>query len=204
MIAWTTVRPALDALFSRLAGVPADATRARDAGAGEFTFPADSDLGNEDTDGEGGPLSLTFHLVKVTTLGRDGYEIEWDEDAPIEGDTSGPQGAPADGGLIYTATGPRIVHVEASLETWNQDIPAHDYMRRFRDRLPLPSARAELVAVGLALNTASEIRDASYEDEEGRAVSVYSFELWFNAFSSESDDPITTIDRVNSTIEEPA
>jgi hypothetical protein len=204
MIAWPTVKPVLDALFARLSGVPADAVRARDAGAGEFTFPADSDAGNDDTDGEGGPLSLTFHLVKVTTLGRDGYETAYDEDAPIEGDTSGEGGAAVNGGVVYTVTGPRIVHIEATLETWHQGIPAHDYMRRFRDRLPLPSARAELATVNLAINEVSPIRDASYEDEEGRAVSVYSFELWLNAFSSESDDPITTIDRVNSTIEEPA
>lgn len=199
MIPWSTVRPALEALFARLSGVPVLATHTRDGGTEEFAYPAD-----EDEPGTGGPLSLTFHLVRVDTLGRDAYEVAFDPDAVIAGDTSGPQGAPATGGVVYTVTGPRIVHVEAVIETWDQLSPAHDYMRRFRDRITLPSARAELAVVGLALSEAGQVRDAAYEDEEGRQVSAYSCEFWFNAFSEESDAPITTIDQVNSTIEEPA
>jgi hypothetical protein len=199
MIPWTTVRPALEALFARLAGVPALATHTRDGGAEEFAFPAD-----EDEAGAGGPLELTFHLVRVQTLGRDEQRMAYDPDAVIAGDTSGPGGAPATGGIVYTVTGPRIVHIEAVIDTWDQLAPAHDYMRRFRDRLTLPSARAELNAVGLALSEAGDIQDAAYEDEDGRQVSRYSCEFWFNAFSEESDDPITTIDQVISPIEEPA
>ncbi len=195
---WPEIETALSALFSRLSGlpkavvtsaaspIPAPAVGSRD---GEFKFPSIIKQ-----------ASVEFSVVSVVPVGVDEYRPRYDPTAVIAGDTSGPGGTPVTGGVIYELVGNRRWVLEVSVECWDQKT-ALDYARAIHDRAGLPSSRAELSAVGLALASKGEIQDASYEDETGRAVGLFLFELTCNGSMFVVDAAVTTIETVETVTE---
>ncbi len=179
MIGWTAFSAGFGALLSRLSGLPSvDPT---DDGLG-FTFPGDATC-----------ATMSFAFRSSTPLGRDELRRDWDPDAVIDGDTSGPDGDPALGGVVYSANGNREIILLVTCESHLQTTPAWPYIERVRDYLSLPSAHAELVALGVAYQKSGQIHDLSRE-QDGRMVSRYVLEIWLNTMSNAVDLPITTIE----------
>jgi hypothetical protein len=192
----------LTSLFADLSGVPALASRAVDA---DFTFPAD-----EDTDQAGGPVELTFSIDGTHALGRDEIRQDYrpgtydagdgDEPLEIEGDTYEPDPDNPElrlGGIVFTACGNRVVTITIRVESHDQTHPAWEYAERLRSKLALPSSRARLYALDLARQSVSELKNLSYDGDDGRPVSAYALELICNAASNVADEPVTTIERVD-------
>ena len=198
MLTFLQLQAGLMSLFSDLSGVPATATRAVDA---DFTFPADVDTADE-----GGPVELTFSIDGIRGLGRDEIRGGYDPDLEIPGDTYEPD--PEDpearlGGYTYLACGNRVVSITIRVESHNQAHPAWEYAERLRSKLALPTSRARLYALELARQSVSELHNVTYDGDDGRPVSAYALELICNAATNVTDEPVTTIERVNVVIEEP-
>ena len=192
---WEEIEAGLTSLLSRISalpksmiasvgsGVAAGSVGARD---GNVTFPMTKKL-----------AQIEFAIVSVLPLGTDEERSHFDPNAIIQGDISGPGGTPQNGGVIYEVCGNRTWTIEISIECWDLK-KGPDYARACHDRISLPSARAELAALGLPLSGIGDLNDASYEDEEGRAVSLFIFEITCNGSTVVVDEPVTTIETVDT------
>jgi hypothetical protein len=185
------LRTGLNALFARLSGLPTSVTKPKSAGT---VYAMGPDM-----------TRLVWQVTDIDSIGMDELRTEYDPDLEIEGDTYEPD--PEDpgarlGGVVYTACGPRSYTIELRVECENQDVEARPFLQRVRDKISLPSAQRELYALGLGFREAGPILDASFDDDDGRTVSVYVCELFFNAAASVDDDPVTTIESIQL-IEDP-
>lgn len=197
-----TIETGLDALFRRLATVggvvPASAGSRAVSGIGkaqgQITFPAPSN-----------PTTLDWTIVSVRPNGRGELRADYAggtfEGAPdpvvIEGDTYVPDPGQPDlrlGGVVYSQHTHTSWTVEVRIESSEQTKPASAHWRALLGRLRLPSAHAELDALGLAYVNADEMADDTYDDEHGRAVSVFIGNLYLNGAEYAEDLPVTTIE----------
>lgn len=151
-------------------------------------------MANQDTDAR-----LTFNTVSIRSIGgADEVRQEYDPDLEFEGDTSGPDDEPANGGFAINVGGPRVWTLTIKVECWDLNKTAFEYAERARANLQRPSVLAMIVALGCSLNDVRASRDISF-DERGRRVSAAVFELVLNITSNLDDDPVTTIETVNVT-----
>lgn len=175
---------AISALLARLAGLHAKAVGPADAG---WRLPSPAEQARVD-----------FDLISNVGLGVDEWATEFDPDAEIEGDTSGPGGAAATGGIIYTAQGDRVQTWQVKVECGRQDATAHRYAERIRNGLGLPSTRAALAAVGLGLQLPVGATRPAHFAHDGRQISAAIFEFRTNSVGSATEtEAITTIGEVS-------
>jgi hypothetical protein len=193
MIPWSQLSPLLGALITDLAGLPAAATQARDEGASTssspgFSFPADD-----------GGASIDYAIFSITPNGKAEIREVYDPTLVIPGDTSGPGGTPALGGIIQSANQNDEVVIEVSATLFGVSTPAWEALQTFKSKLALESVHARFAAMGLALWKSGPVNEiAGWVD--GRRISKYVIELWCNSMSNASDAPITTIQQVNGTV----
>jgi hypothetical protein len=194
---WVEIEAGLGTLFARLSGLPKASpasaasplpTAAVGSRDGEFKFPSVVKQ-----------ASIDFAVVSVVPVGIDEKRPRFDPAAVIAGDTSGPGGTPQTGGVVYDVVGNRRWVIEVAIECFDQK-KGLDYARAVHDRLSLPSSRAELSALGLALSSTGDMQDASYEDETGRAVALFVFEITCNGCMVVTDEAITTIETVETEV----
>lgn len=193
MLPWSQLSPALADLITSLSGLPAAATQARDEGAATsgssgFSFPADD-----------GGASIEYAIFSITPNGKAEVREVYDPTLVIPGDTSGPGGAPALGGITQSANENLEVVIEVSSTVQGVSTPAWEALLAFKSKLKLESAHAKFVAMGLALWKTGPVTEIGGW-VEGRRISKYVVELWCNAMSNASDAPITTIKTVNGTV----
>lgn len=142
---------------------------------------------------------LEFKLVSLVSLGGgDEVRTEFDPDLEIPGDTSGEGGAPVSGGFTSTVSGVRVLTFSVKGTCYDHKKGAFEYLERVRSNLQRPSILDRIKALDLSLNDVMPGRDISYV-REGRAVSCAVFDLVLNATSGLTDDPVTTIESVNTT-----
>lgn len=149
--------------------------------------------------------SMSFKVIGLRSLGGgDEVRTEYDPDAVIEGDTSGPEGAPATGGFIVGVGGPRVLTMSVKCEVYgDQEHTAFEYVERARSNLNLPSILQRIADLECSLNSVGNSRDMT-STKEGRTVSVCQFDLVLNITSNlTEEDPVTTIKTVNVAREEP-
>lgn len=194
MIAWPAFQTGFAALLTRLSGVPAYVANARDDGV-NYTFPAGAPYPAPGSTDEG-QVKLDFSIVSETPVGRDELRTEYDPAVHPAGDTYAGPGAPL-GSVIYSANGNRDLVIEVTCDRFNQSQPAYETLQRVRDKLWLPSARAECTALGIAISGSRPILRVDAE-LDGRSVSRYILEITANSMSNASDDPVTTIETVNA------
>lgn len=192
--AWATLEPALSALFARIATVPG-AVPSASGSTGPSVVRARSLTGKFPAPSN--PTTLHWFVAKVERIGRDELRQTYDPDTMIEGDTYQPD--PEDpearlGAVIMSLHGHRRWTLEVRIESPNQSRPASEHFRALVDRMRLPSASAELEAVGLAYTGWDEMTDDEFDGDDGRPVSVYIGRLFFNGSSFAQDAPITTIE----------
>jgi hypothetical protein len=180
MIAWTTLRDELTALFCGLSGVSADASGDAD---GTFSFPSDTTQ-----------ASLRWRIRGEDSLGSDELRTSINEDYEFAGDSSGKTGA-----VLYTLIGQRELFVEVRIECGRQDVTARPALEALRTRIGLPSSLRTLRELGLALVRIGRIIEAPGYNPDGRALSVYLVEITFATTSIEVDTPATTIETITST-----
>lgn len=192
MIAWPAFQTGFAALLTRLSGVPAFVANARDDGI-NYTFPAGAPYPEPGSTDEG-QVKLDFSIVSERPWGRDEIRTEYDPNTHPAGDTYAGPGAPL-GSVIYSANGNREVVIEITCDRFNQSQPAFETLQRIRDKLWLPSARAECTALGIAISKSGPIMRIDAE-LDGRAVSRYVLEVTANSMSNASDAPVTTIETV--------
>lgn len=180
------IRGALRTVINRIDGISIDATNGEDQ---PVYFAAD-------------PATLakcTFNVIAVTPLFIDETRQTYDPAGNPPGDMYAPPGGnPGDlGSVIESVHGYRRLTVSIKCECFDQSDAgtAWTYLERVRSRLRLPSSRATLEAAGCAISDIGPSRDLSY-DEDGRRVSVAQFDLFLNAADEQSDDPVTTIERI--------
>lgn len=195
--AWSQLEPALSASFRRIATVPG-AIPSVSGSSSPSVVSARSIRGQMPSPSN--PTTLHWYILRVEPVGRDELRTVYDPDTMIEGDTYQPD--PEDpearlGAIITTLHGQRAWTIEVRVESPNQSIPASEHFRSLVDRMRLPSVSAELEAVGLAYTGWSEITDDEMDGEDGRPVSVYIGQLFFNGASFAQDSPITTIEDAN-------
>lgn len=194
MIAWTQFQTGFAALLTRLSGVPANVANARDDGL-KFTFPAAAPYPEPGTT-DMGQVALNFAVLGESPVGRDELRTAYDPDTQPEGDTYDGPGAPL-GSVVYSANGNREITLEITCDRFDQTSPAFETLQRIRDKLWLPSARAECAALGIAISKTGRISRVDANLLDGRSVSRYVLEVTANAMSNASDDPITTIETAN-------
>ena len=152
-------------------------------------FPPDGPEGSE-------TVTLTYKIHSEAPVGGDELRRAWDPTAVIAGDTSGAGGSPVDGGIIYAANGNRELVVRVFAQSYVQGNPGWAALQRVRNRFALPSVQAQFKAMGVALQKSGPIQDVSYS-QDGRMVSRYVLEVWFNTMSNAADSAITTIETVD-------
>lgn len=144
---------------------------------------------------------LEFKLISLVSLGGgDEVRQEYDPDLVIEGDTSGPNGDPATGGFVVGVGGPRVMTFSVKVVCHDLVMTAFEYVERVRSNLNRPSILDRIAELECSLNDIGGSRDMSYA-REGRMISVAGFDLVLNITSNLEDDPITTIETVNTTNE---
>jgi len=192
--AWSTLEPALSALFARLSTVPGAVPSA--SGTSGPSVVQSRDVPRQFAS-PSNPTTLHWYIAQVVPIGRDELRSVYDADTAIVGDTYEPD--PEDpearlGAVLVSLHGQRIYTIEVRIECPNQSTPASEHFRALVDRIRLPSAADELEAIGLAYTNWDEIADDEYDGEDGRPVSVYIGRLVFNGASFAQDAPITTIE----------
>lgn len=192
MIAWPDFQTGFAALLTRLSGVPTGVANARDDGI-NYTFPAGAPYPEPGSTDEG-QVKLDFSIVSERPWGRDELRTEYDPSVHPAGDTYAGPGAPL-GSVIYSANGNREFTIEITCDRFNQSQPAFETIQRIRDKLWLPSARAECAALGIAVSKSGPIMRVDAE-LDGRSVSRYVLEVTANSMSNASDAPVTTIETV--------
>lgn len=135
---------------------------------------------------------LSFKVRTISRVGRDELRTEYDPDAEIDGDAYAGDDAPL-GGVVYEATGQRRLMLEVKVECGQGTVMAWPFVERVRDRIQLPSTRAALDALGVAVARVGVTRDMNFSNA-GRVVSAAVLEVELNAASSETDAPVTTIE----------
>lgn len=193
-LAWAELEPKVSALFTRIATVPGEIPSVTgslspsvvQARSTSNMFPAPSS-----------PTTLHWHVQKVAPVGRDEIREAYDPDTKIDGDTYVPDPENPDerlGAVIATEHGQRKWTIQVRIESPNQSVPASEHFRAMVDRMRLPSVADELEATGLAYTGWNELTDAEYDGEDGRPISVYIAQLFFNGASFAQDSPVTTIE----------
>lgn len=177
-----TIADGLAALIDRLTGLTNTG-----ADGGDTVFPDDEHQ-----------AIASFRLTSAVGVGRDELRRDYDPDAVIEGDTSGPGGTPATGGVVVTSGGPRVLTYTITIECGRQDITAAYFLEKLRTGLGLPSARRELNAIGCGYSEFRTLRDttASFANRE---ISYAVGELILNAADTAGDAPVTTVKHVVGT-----
>lgn len=206
VVAWSVLEPGMSALLSRLSGIPASAVAPTTAPTGEPTtaipLPA---VGAADGAfrfaSDVKQARVDWKIRSVAPVGTDELRPRYDPAAVIAGDTSGPGGTPATGGVIYESVGSRRYLFEIRVECGRQDVTGRAYAEAIRDRLPLPSSLRELRGLGLAFVRSGPVHDAGEYDQNGRAVSVYVLEITCTGASFAMDLPVTTIETVETTVD---
>ncbi len=188
--AWSTLAPALSALFARLATVPGSVPSA--SGTSGPSVVQSRDVPRQFA-APSNPTTLHWYIAQIVPIGRDELRSAYDAETQPDGDTYDGAGAPL-GSIIATLHGQRVYTIEVRIECPNQSTPASEHFRALVDRIRLPSAADELEAIGLAYTTWDELADDEYDGEDGRPVSVYIGRLVFNGASFAQDAPITTIE----------
>lgn len=193
MLPWSQLSPLLADLITTYAGLPAAATQARDEGASTngspgFSFPAD-DAGS----------SIEYAIFSITPNGKAEIRNTYDPTLVIPGDTSGPGGTPALGGIVQTANQNEEVVIEVSATVQGVSTPAWEALRNFKASLALEDAHQKFVAMGLAYWKSGPVTEIAGW-VQGRRISKYVLELWCNAMSNATNSPITTIQHVNGTV----
>lgn len=198
-VAWSALEPALNTLFARIATIPGSVPSVSGSASPSVvqsrSVPAKMPSPSN-------PATLHWYIVSMAPVGRDELREAYDPDTMIEGDTYEPN--PEDpeerlGAILVSEHGQRAWVLEVRIESPNQSKPASEYFRVLVDRMRLPSAAAEIEAVGLAYTGHSKIADGEYDGEDGRPISVYIGQLFFNGASFSQDSPITTIEVANIT-----
>jgi hypothetical protein len=202
-VAWIPFRDGLNSIFKRTAtvgGVIPDVTGSRRPSAvghvgGKVAVISPSN-----------PTSLDWELVSIVPVGKDELRSEYrggtfegaEDPVVIEGDTYVPDPDAPElrlGGVVYAQTGQRSYTFEIRIESRNAESrPASEHARALVDRMRLPSVHDALEALGLAFVSWDEVTSDIYDDEEGRAVSVYIARLFMNGASYAEDLPVTTIE----------
>ena len=160
------------------------------------------------TDGNGNPIgsgtgtnpqaNVTVEILSIQGLGFDEWRKSYDPAARPAGDTYSGPGAPL-GGIVYEVKGFREVTVQFMVECFDESgAGAHVFLEQIRTRIGLPSIEIELNTAGFAYQTIKASHTADYDDESGRRVDVALFEMVFNAFDTATDDPLTTIETVDT------
>jgi hypothetical protein len=211
--AWAQLEPALSALFKRIATVPGSPVVPAVAGALSPSVVEARLLKNK-LPAPSRPVTLDWYIVSIVGVGKDEIRSEYrpgtfdatEEETPIEipGDVYEPNPDEPDerlGGVVVSQHGQRTWTLELRAESHNQSQPATETMRALVDSMRLDSVNAELEAIGLAYTGWSELTDDAYDDEDGRAVSVYIAQLFFNGSSFREDAPQTTIESAEITTE---
>jgi len=183
---WPTLQAGLTALFATLSGLPAGMGGPND---GKISFPA------KDLRGE-----FEFRIVSNAPVGIDERRRDYDPDAEVPGDEFEVPDAPPGtrlGGFIYSTAGNRKVTIEFRVDCRKVTVGARDFVEAVANKIQLPTARASLRELGLALASVGPVVDAvGGFDEHGRAVSAYVVEIFCNAAASVADTPITTIEQI--------
>ncbi len=207
---WSTLEPGLSTLFKRLATVPGvvpsvTGSKGPSISSGRYGTNAVPSPSN--------PVTLDWTIASVTPVGKDELRTEYlpgtydaeDGDTPIAiaGDTFEPDAENPElrlGGIVYSQHGQQVFTIEVRIESSNASHPPHEHFRALVGSMRLPSAAETLEALGLAYTSWDEIADSAYDDEDGRAVSVYIGRLYFNGSSYREDLPVTTIEFANRVV----
>jgi hypothetical protein len=183
--------------LNTLGGLPPHVAKARDDGF-DFTFPAGAPV-REDGSTDDGQVSLDFSIVSAVPVGAYEQRETYDEDAEVPGDVYEPD--PDDpearlGGFVQSVNVNEDVTIEVTCDRYNQTAPAYATLARIRDRISLPSSRATLAALGIAVRGTGPIRRVDGAID-GRAVSRYVLELFCNSSSMATEEEyVTTIEHV--------
>ncbi len=202
----------LKAILDDIADIPGNVTQTLGGpqlmpSIGTFDPLANNEDPDSDTPNVAKLAKMTFELTSVTPLGRDEQRKTYDPDAVIAGDIYEPDPEnPSErlGGIVHETGGNRVWLVTVKCEAFVGAAAgtAHYHLERVRTRLNLPSVREALTLLGLARNSIGPSRQADYDDDSGRRVSVQWFELKLNAADSAADAPVTTIEKTESEYEE--
>jgi hypothetical protein len=203
---WTQLEAALETLFIRLSNLPVTTAPSAASGIkvagstqGQLLLPSDvqqadiefaviSDIGY-------GMPELRMHYDANVPYPGDTYEIPETDEEYDEGDPEKKLGT-----VICEVNENRQVVMQVSVSCAFQETNAYDYARAIALRLPLPSARDELVALGLALVDVGPVQGPIPQlDPNFRAVGKYAFELTCNYMGHAIDAPQTTIETADIT-----
>jgi hypothetical protein len=201
ILPWMQLEPALKTLFKRLSNLPV--TSAPSAAAGikaiggkqsDVKLPA----GSQQADVE-------FAIISDVPVGQAELRSRYDEDIPYPGDTyvippTDPDYDEDDpekklGTFIDEVNQNQQVTIQVTVSCGFQKTHAYDYANAMRNRLHLPSARAELRTMGLALAGVGKVLGPLPElDPNFRDVGKYAFEMVCNGMTYAIDAPVTTIE----------
>jgi hypothetical protein len=148
--------------------------------------------------------TLKFRIVGYQPLGLPEEQSEYDADAVIAGDTYVDPADPETplGGIVVTVVRPVLLTVSVLIECHlsGDNYTAWPLLETLRAKLGLPSTRAAMHALGVAVSAIGPSRDVSL-DWNGREVSAAQFDLTLQAFATATDEPITTIERAGLAFE---
>jgi hypothetical protein len=164
-------------------------------GTGPITDGNGHDIGTISANND--QARVTYDVISENTLGFDEWRDTYDPDVVIPGDTYTGPGAPL-GGVITTVSGNRELVVQVKVECFEQSdgkgpMPIASAIRT---RFGLPTIVEALTAAEIAQQMIRPTITTSYDDENGRRVSVAMFEIVFNGADSADDDPVTTIETI--------
>jgi hypothetical protein len=197
---WPQLEAGLEALCIRLSNlpvtdVPSAASGIKVAGSSQGQLLLPSDVQQAD---------IEFAVISDIGYGMPELRMRYDADVPVPGDTYEPD--PEDpearlGAVIAEVNENRQVVLQVSVSSAFQETNAYDYARAIALRLPLPSAREELVALGLALVDVGPVAGPIPQlDPNFRAVGKYAFEVTCNYMGYAIDIPQTTIETADVTV----
>lgn len=202
---WDALIIGLAPILDLAAGLPIAAAQTR-LGIGGTAQNEDSSIYFPQNDGSGDPgtqntlAKITFDLLSARSVGTDEKRSGYDPTIVIPGDTYvPPQPWPAQlGGIVRSVVGNRLLTISITCECWDlTGSGAAQYLERVRINLRLPSYRAELSKLKVAISAMTQLRPMKYFDDNGRAVSAATFDLLLNAADAANDEPITTIERMS-------
>jgi hypothetical protein len=198
---WTQLESALETLFIRLSNLPVTNAPSAAAGIkvagstdGQLLLPSDVQQAD-----------IEFAVISDVGYGMPELRMRYDEDVLVPGDTYEPD--PEDpearlGAIICEVNENRQAVFQVSVSCAFQETNAYDYARAIALRLPLPSARDELRALGLALVDVSSVAGPIPQlDPNHRAVGKYAFEMTCNYMGYAIDAPQTTIETADVTVD---
>lgn len=188
----------LTVVVNAISGIAANLTRP-DSGSAYFPQIGSGAI----TDGLGHPIDggtgtnaqarATIDIISVQGWGYDEWRANYDPATQPPGDTYAGPGAPL-GSVIYEVKGTRYINVQIKVECFDQvGAGAFVFLEQIRTRLYLPSVKEQFYTVGFGIQTIEPSTSHDYDDTNGRRVDVALFEVIFNAFDQQFDDPATTV-----------